>query len=191
MPGSSSASRVAFCLLPERRALHGPVTTRRIARLWLAYLGLLSLGLAVSHLADHPTWKVLGLGLMVPGGGFLAHVDIGSLHGAAHLAAAVMAAIAFIAALSLWFATGNALAPPLTWLLLALAAASMDHGEARPASLWAVPLAALGLMAVAGLLALVRRARAAQRRQRANTYLTQAGAQVAASWRGADDAASD
>ena len=109
-------------MLPQRRFPCGPVTARRIARLWLIYLCLFSLGFALAELAASPHWQAFGLGLMVPGGGFLAHVDGSSWQAAAHVAVFVSALLLFIAALLLWFATGNVLAPPLVWLVSAIAA---------------------------------------------------------------------
>src|SRR5438094_9371492 len=51
------------CLLPQRRSLCGPVTWRRIARLWLIFLGVFLLGLAITQWADSARWKALGPGI--------------------------------------------------------------------------------------------------------------------------------
>src|SRR5262245_1621182 len=122
----------APALLPERRTLCGPITARRIARTCALYGLAFLVGFAVTQLAASQQWRTFGLGLMVPGGGFLAHADLVSSHGLAHTATAVAAICLFLAALVLWFATGNALAPPAIWLATAVAAATvMTHGEVR------------------------------------------------------------
>lgn len=176
---STQESVLGPCLLPQRRSLCGPVTWRRIARLCLICLGVFLLGLAIAQWADSARWKAFGLGLMVPGGGFLAHADAASWHGAAHYGAFIVALILFSAALLVWFATGNVLAPPLIWLLCALAAALMDHGAVRPDAVWAVSLVGIAAIVVAVVLSLGRYAHGAARREEANRYLSRADAAVA------------
>ena len=175
-------------MLPQRRFPCGPVTARRIARLWLIYLCLFSLGLALAKLSASPHWQAFGLGLLVPGGGFLAHVDGPSWQAAAHVAVFVSALLLFIAALLLWFATGNVLAPPLVWLVSAIAAAAMDHGDVQSGAIWLVSLIVVGVVIAALTLAFVRWARAAARRQEANAYLKATAEETRAGFRG--DAAS-
>ena len=178
---------VAGCLLPERRNLCGPLTRRRIARLFLIYLALFLLGLAVARAARDPQWQAFGLGLMFPGGGFLAHADLQTWDGAAHVAVAAAAFALFVGALLLWFATGNVIVPPLVWLLAALAAASMRHGELEPHAVQAatctVAAAALVLLA----LAVGNRSVAGFRRRAANDYLKKDATAVAASCRSEGD----
>jgi len=173
----------AFCLLPERRSLCGPVTTRRIARLAVIYLGLFALGVAISQWAPTANWQAFGLGLIVPGGGFLAYADGQSWHGFAHFGLFIAASTLFIAALFLWVATGNAVAPPLVWLLLALAAAVMDHGDVGSDIGRTLSLTVVAAIVVGGLLAFDRRARAAGRRREANRYLAEVGTATASRFR--------
>ena len=169
----------SFSQLPERRFLCGPVTTRRIARLALVYLGVFVLGVAISQWAPTPNWRAFGLGLIVPGGGFLAHADGQSWHGLAHVGVFITAATVFVAAVFCWVATGNALAPPLAWLLLALAAAAMDHGDVGLDVGRTVALTVVVAFVAGGLVAFDRRARAAGRRREANRYLAEAGKETA------------
>jgi Linalool dehydratase/isomerase len=182
-----AGSVVRPCLLPERRFLCGPVTCRRIARLCLVYLGIFLLGLAIAHWAGSAGGKAFGLGLMVPGGGFLAHADAESWHGAAHFGAFIIALMLFSAALLVWFATGNVLAPPLIWFFCALAAVSMDHGDVGPNAVRAVSLSVVAAIVVAVILSLGRYAYGAARREEANRYLKTAD--VAAAIGGRGDAA--
>ena len=184
MTAPSENSAVAPALLPERRFLCGPVTSRRLARSCLVYLGLFSLGLALSQLSGHWGWSIFGLGLMIPGGGFLAHADLATWHGILHLGLAVLALLAFVAGLFLWFATGNVIAPPLIWLLSAMAAAIMDHGEPRHGAVLVAALA-IGAAAIIAMLALLKRDRAAARRRAANAYLKQLDRRAPASHRSA------
>jgi hypothetical protein len=166
-------------LLPDRRTLFGPVTSRRMLRTGAVYALVFSLGLAIAQLADGAQWKAFGLGLMWPGGGFLAHADPAGWHGAAHLLLAGFALAAFVAALFLWLATGNALAPPAVWLSAALAAASMNHGEVSNGATWLLPALLLGAIAAGVAAATLWQAAAVARRQAANRYLATAGGELA------------
>ena len=96
--------------LPERRALCGPITLRRLARLGLIYAAIFAAGLFLALGVSNPHWQAFGFGMMVPGGGFFAHAD-GTVHGLVHFGAGLMALAAFVFGLLLWFATGNAIAP--------------------------------------------------------------------------------
>jgi Linalool dehydratase/isomerase len=170
----------AFCLLPDRRFPCGPVTARRIARLCLIYLGLCAIGVAIAEQATSAAWKVFGLGLMLPGGGFLAH---GDAHGP-HLAVFLVIAGIFVASLLLWFATGNALAPPAVWLLAAIAAALMPHDALQPD---AIRLVALVIAAAAGaalLVALLKWIRGAAQRRAGNRHLQTTGSETLNGFRG-------
>src|SRR5262245_49028248 len=123
--------RAVTALLPDRRALCGPVTRARLARLAAIYAAVFTLGLLLAFGTSSPQLQAFGLGLMAPGGGFLAHADVVSVHGLVHLAVGLAAFAAFAIALVAWFATGNVLAPPLLWLLSAVLAALMDHGPVQ------------------------------------------------------------
>ena len=101
-------------MLPALTRLHGPVTQQRMTRLALAYAALF--GLAISLLlCGPPALAGVALGLMAPGAGL-------------SLVWAAFSALAFAAALLVWFGTGNVLAPPAVWLGAALAAIGQTPG---------------------------------------------------------------
>ena len=137
-------------LLPERRSLFGPVTRRRLIRLALIYAAILAAGLLLVH-GSSPHAQALGLGLMLPGGGFFAHAGLGTAHGLVHLAIGLMAVGMFVVGLAIWFATGNVIAPPAIWLLFAVFGALMDHGPIPHHAVEAVEfgVAALAVAALA------------------------------------------
>lgn len=82
--------------------------------------------------------QIFGLGMMFPGAGFLAHAGIETASGLMHFLYAILATGVFAASLLLWFATGNALAPPLVYVILALLAAQMKHGDIAPSLPWVI-----------------------------------------------------
>jgi hypothetical protein len=149
------------------------VTLRRIARLCLIYLALCLSGLAASELAASPSQQVFGLGFMLPGGGFLAYADLASLQGLLWLGAAVLAMAAFGAALVLWFATGNVIAPAVVWLLAAVAAALPDDGAVHREAACEVTVALVAALIVAIFGAIFRRRWGQAQRRSANAYLVQ------------------
>src|SRR5215217_4642445 len=87
-------------LLPERSALCGPITLRRLVRLGLIYAAIFAAGLLLAYGASDPHWQAFGCGLMVPGGGFFAHVEAGTTHGLilglVHLGIGLLAVAAFV-----------------------------------------------------------------------------------------------
>ncbi len=112
-------------LIPEGKGLAGPVTSARWRRTALVYLALVALGTALAWGSD-PQWASFGLGLVVPGGGFLFHAG-GAGAALLHVGLFAGTVLLFLLALFLWVATGNLLAPILVWLGSAVAAAAMDH----------------------------------------------------------------
>ncbi len=118
--------------LPPYTRIFGPVTTKKIFQLLKLYLLLVTAGSALLLVAHQAALQIFGLGLMVPGGGFLAHADICTGTGIGHIAAWLCSMSALALALLIWFGTGNVLLPPFVWLGSALWAASMDHGAIQP-----------------------------------------------------------
>lgn len=118
--------------LPPYQRLLGPITQAKIVRSLLLYLTLLAAGSALLAFADKDHLRIFGMGLVLPGGGFLAHADMCTANGISHTAATVLALGVFALSLALWSGTGNILAPPLAWLATAIAAGAMHHGGIRP-----------------------------------------------------------
>lgn len=110
-------------LLPKIENFCGPVTKKRLLRLLGFYTFFLVLGSALVFLTKNHFLQALGLGLMLPGGGFLADK---------HMIYALLSAATFFAALVIWFGTGNVLAPPFIWLFTALLAASTRRDSVSP-----------------------------------------------------------
>ena len=139
----------------------GPSTRSRLLRLAASYAGLYGAGLLLVWTAADPGWRAFGLGLMLPGGGFLAYLGGDPLQAALHLALAAGALLGFGLGLFLWFATGNALLAPLVWLAAALAALAMSHpvicgpSAGGGAFLW-LPGGIAGALPLAAAAALVR-----------------------------------
>lgn len=103
------------CLIPEHEHINGPVTRGLIRRTlkWLAAIWAVG---AVPLVLDAPRpLKAAGLGLMVPGGGYV--------YARAPFRAAGSLGGSFLAFV-LFFSTGNAAALPLVWLGTAAGAAA-------------------------------------------------------------------
>lgn len=172
-------------LLPPLTRVFGPVAEQRVLRLFALYLAMAVAGAALALLSHDGRWQAFGLGLVLPGGGFLAHYDLISAAGVWHLIAFLSAAGLFVVALGVWFATGNIIAPPLVWLGAAVLAAAMPHGEARSYALTTVfGIADLILLGLA-VAAIVRFVVARRQRDADNAFL--AGQHVAFAGREGDD----
>ncbi|NHZ94434.1 hypothetical protein [Massilia sp. CCM 8734] len=151
--------------LPPYQRLFGPVTQARLIRLFLLYLLMLGAGMALLFLTHQDQLRILGMGLILPGGGFLAHADICTASGVGHLLAAVAGMATFAFALLVWFGTGNILAPPVAWLGMATGAATMRHGALRAATIDMV-LSGVALAFVALALAMAARFTLARRQRK-------------------------
>lgn len=144
-------------LLPPYTRLFGVVTQARLLRL-LAFYALQSLfGSGLIFFTQPPALQIFGLGLILPGGGFLAHYELVTVNGIGHLLAALSGFTLFIIGLGIWFGTGNSLAPPIAWLGTALGAAMMNHGTIRPDAISTV-YASVSVMMFACILWLFLRA---------------------------------
>lgn len=154
----------------------GPATRFRLARLALIYSSLYLSGLLLIHSATTPGWRAFGLGLMLPGGGFLAYTTGDPLQIAIHVALTLCGLLAFGLGLVVWFATGNVLVPPLVWLLAAVAALAMNHppghGQSGEAAAFVLlPLGLAGLIAGSGLWTLAARHLEKRAGQRNDLYV--------------------
>lgn len=143
-------TRVPVLTIPEDKTLAGPVTRARWRRTGLIYLALFATGTLLAWGAD-PQWASFGLGLVVPGGGFLLHAGSGLASTALHLNLFAGTVLLFLVSLFLWVATGNLVAPVLVWLGTALAAAAMDHWSGGAGFVAMGALCRSGTLSVAAL----------------------------------------
>ena len=164
-------ARYRTALIPERLDTEGPVTSARLQRTRRAYLALAGLGLVLAWLAASPGVQAFGLGLVVPGGGFLLFAAGGVMTFLAHVLLSLLTLTLFAAALFAWFGSGNVLAPIVVWLGATLAAAGMGHHATWPSARLVVP-ALVAAAAWTAASAQRREAAAARlRRRRRNEYL--------------------
>lgn len=157
-------------LIPQRSKAHGPLTAYRLRRFQLALAAVFLIALFPIALGMNAQWKAFGLGLVMPGGGFLYAGGLVGILGAL----ASMACFAVI--LFIWWARGVILGPPGVLVGTALlSAAWIEGGEGIRAMEYAVPL---GMAAIYGWLALGRRRRFAEQQARGadlNRVLVRAG----------------
>ncbi|GAA5164529.1 hypothetical protein GCM10023321_53110 [Pseudonocardia eucalypti] len=126
-----------------------PVTARRMRRALLVYAVFWVLGTLPGLLGAGPSATAFGLGLVFPGGGFLAT-------GSPWLALASLAV--FVLAVAVWWAIGIVVLPPLVWLGAAGLAAATTAGTGWPEAGLALPLAVPALLGLAYLVHRVRHA---------------------------------
>lgn len=178
-----------FDLLPAKTRLLGAKTQQKIVRLCLIYSGFFALACLVLVLDNAPQWHAFAMGILVPGGGFLAHANFSNWHGLMHIAFALLAFSLFIGALMLWFATGNVLAPVLTWIISAVVAAAMPHNPLLNPLIcraynfnatWLLPSTIAFAFLCALLLAFIIQKRGVKKRHAANHYLCTVGTNLAA-----------
>lgn len=103
----------------------GPVTAARQRRTALIYLSMVLLGLLPSLLGAAPAWQAAGLGLWMPGAGFLA---VGGWAAILFPLTLTLFAVSLVA----WFWCGMVLAPVAVWVGTALIAGLMAPGEVSP-----------------------------------------------------------
>ena len=179
-------------LLPDWKGLWGPVTNRQFIRVGVGYAAILLLGLSINWFAESVSWKTFGLGLLFPGNGFLAYANILRVDGWMHLGLAVCMLALFVMALVIWFTTGNVLAPPIVWLVSAVAAAMMRHYLMPFGVLCANSTLPYGLgmllPVVTGVLVLWCYHDSKKQRQEANHFLKTSANPIALSFKGYDDA---
>ena len=96
----------------------GPVTRRYLRRTLIVYLGCVALGLLPMLLDAPGSWQAAGLGLWVPGAGFVAV-------GGWAVLLFPLTLLLFTASIVAWFWAGAVVAPLLVWLGTAVAAGLM------------------------------------------------------------------
>lgn len=126
----------ASVLRPGRK---GPLTSARQRRTAAIYAGACALGLLPVLAGASPGWQAAGLGLWLPGGGFLAV-------GGFALLLFPLTLLLFGASLIAWFWAGAVVAPLLVWGGAAALAASLASGPVWPGAPLAVPLLTLGAL---------------------------------------------
>jgi hypothetical protein len=118
-PGNHSTS----VLIPRPAGLFGPVTGARLGRAGRTLALVWALGLALTLLPFGASWRALGAGLQVPGGG---------LFYAGHPVYAALAAFGLFLSVFLWWAMGPIVAPPAVWAIgIAAGALSADHSASH------------------------------------------------------------
>ena len=159
-------------LFPERQHVHGAVTRRRLQICAALFLAIAASGFSLAQLSATEAWRVFGLGLMLPGGGFL-------LSSEWHCVIATGIALVFFAAsLLLWFATGNVLAPPLVWLGLAAMAAGLRQKPVPENASWVLLAVILSIALTILLHLLWQKFGGARWRQSANRELAKSIAET-------------
>jgi hypothetical protein len=168
--------------LAPTRGQTGPVTAARQRRTWIVYVTLVALGALPWVLGSAASWKAAGLGLWLPGAGFLA---LGSWWAALF----PLILLLFVASLVAWFWAGAVVAPLTVWGGSALAAGLLAGGESWPAA----PFVAGGVMVAIGTGFTYRNSRAAAagrlKAVEREAFLPQSMAEVAAMSRAVPDPA--
>jgi hypothetical protein len=128
--------------IPEKQSPYGPVTKRRLLRAAALYTIVLVGGLIPAIVDASPWWKAFGLGLILPGGGFL--YDPGAV---AWIGLPMTLGIMYLA-FTWWFGAGNVLVMPLTWLAAAFIAAALT-GSGGPHN-WALVIVPVAVFLAVG-----------------------------------------
>ncbi len=159
--------------LPPWPVFPGPVTQSLWLRTLGGYAGLALLGAVLALQEGMGAWRAVGAGLLWPGAGWCLPMAGAPFDGLSLAVGLGVLLLLFPLALMLWFATGNAAAPPLVWLGAALTAALRPGTPSDTGIHTVLGLAALALAAVA-LSCVVHRRLGRRRRQQAQRRLTQA-----------------
>lgn len=167
---------------PDREGLWGPVTRSRLVRSMAVYACLYVLSAATITLSARPGLEAFALGLILPGGGFLAWAGPDTPIQILAIGLFFASFLMFLVAVVIWFATGNILAPIAVWLVAALAAGFAGWGG-TPQTPWAaaqqiVPFGALSAMGFAFGAACYVGRRGLRRRADLNAHLRLAEARI-------------
>jgi len=107
--GPSIHQAPAALPLIRKERYHGPITARLRRRTLMLYLAICAIGLLPTLLDLSPVLQAAGLGLLFPGGGFVAAGGWWTL-------LLLPSLILFLVGLGAWLFTGNLLAPVVIWL---------------------------------------------------------------------------
>ncbi|MDJ0851758.1 MAG: hypothetical protein QNK04_25555 [Myxococcota bacterium] len=127
---------VAAATLSGPRARNGPVTQARLRRTGLLYAGMCLLGSLPVLAGASAGWQAAGLGLWMPGAGFI------GIGGAAALLFPLTLAL-FGLSLVAWFWAGAVVAPVLVWLGSAALAGAVAGSAIWPGAPMLVPILVL------------------------------------------------
>ncbi|TAE32374.1 MAG: hypothetical protein EAY65_07065 [Alphaproteobacteria bacterium] len=125
-------------LIPDKNAQRVSLVRHIQRRTLIIYLWCVVFGGMLAEYSRDPWWRILGLGVMFPAGGFLMHgiesFTTYMMHGFAFFGGLMLFGLSCV----LWFATGNVLAPPMMWLVLAVLASIMgsQHPQHSDAALF-------------------------------------------------------
>lgn len=156
---TESPSDSPDCFFDVPTTWPGPVTRARLRRSRTVYAVIATVGFGLGIFGPSAGWKSFGLGLVLPGGGFLHHLAGGPWQTAEHLLLAVVSGVVFAVAVVLWWWCGVVGLPVVVWLAAAVVAATMGHDDTFEGA-WAL-VAAL----VAVIVAVESRRKAKLRRQ--------------------------
>lgn len=116
----------------------GPLLRARRRTAFLVYLVIAAIGLLPSALGWSPAWRAFGLGLVMPGGGFL---YTASPHWM------ILAILLFAVALAAWLIVGGFIFPFIVWGAAALLAALDSGGTLWPWAQYGTPVIAAAVVA--------------------------------------------
>ena len=88
----------------------GPVTAARHRRNLVTYIAICAVGLVPTLLGASAAWRAFGLGLLLPGGGFVAALGMSGV-----LALALTLGLLYLSVVA-WFWNGMVVAPLVVWL---------------------------------------------------------------------------
>jgi Linalool dehydratase/isomerase len=123
--------------IPLSPGAHGPLLARRVRRVALTGWGLIVLATVPSVFGWSPAWRALGLGLALPGGGFLYTSD--------PVFAALVAAGAIYGAIVFYVGTNQSVLPGV-WVAAALVAPLRADTGLWTWAQWVVPAGAATIM---------------------------------------------
>jgi hypothetical protein len=160
-----STDRRTTVPLPEPPGAIAPVTARHMRRAALVYAGLWVLGMLPVFLGAGAALLAAGLGVVLPGGGFLFNGDPVFF---------VVTLVVLVLSLFIWWATGPVVLPPLIWIAAAVVAAlTANRGTGFDGADVAIPAALPVLALAAYLVHRVRHAGQMRRRERFNAKLAE------------------
>ncbi|WP_051342289.1 hypothetical protein [Pseudonocardia spinosispora] len=161
---TTEASRTEVqALLPEPSGPIPPVTARRMRRALAVYAAVWVLGVLPALLDAGAPLTAVGLGLTLPGGGF---VYSGSV------IASVAAPVVFLLAVVAWWFAGMTVLPPLVWLgAAALSALTSVDGQVSDGARFVVPSLVPALLLISYLVHRVRYAGHLRTREKINARL--------------------